>query len=114
MWALLVVLVPEAIEDALLRPEAAGRLDRLNGVLLERSVHAFVSAVLRWLATLDAFGLDAELNPPHCELADAVRGRKRCAVVGAKCPRQPKLRKSRLKHLLGREPVWMLERLTAC
>jgi hypothetical protein len=37
-------------------------------------VDAFVSAVLCRLAAFDALRFDAELNPPHGELADAVRG----------------------------------------
>ena len=56
MGALLIVKLDEVIEAALLLQEVEG--GRLGGFLLERQMHALVSAVLLRMARLDALDVD--------------------------------------------------------
>ena len=87
----LVVLVAEAVETHLLLA-AVGRR-RPRGLGLQHPVHALVPPVLLRLAGLDPLQLDAQLQPPRCQLAEAAgagRG-ERTAVVAPQTLWQPVL-----------------------
>jgi hypothetical protein len=59
-------------------------------------MHAFVAAILLWMAGLDALDRDAEPQPPDGELGEVEQGigtGERNAVVGADCLGQATLGK---------------------
>lgn len=81
--ALVVVLVPECIEGALLGRERGA--EGPNGPALERAMHAFKGAVLLRTAGMNPPVLNAQAHPPGVEIREAVnrlRG-ERHAVVRA-------------------------------
>jgi len=80
---LLVELESEVVELALLSAVIGG--GRLGGFGLERSMHAFVSAVLLRFAGLDTLREDAKSYPPGGELGESAQGvgGEGRAVVGA-------------------------------
>jgi transposase len=69
---LLVELLPEVVELALLRPATARWRARRLG--LERAVHALVTPVLLRLARLDELGQHPKAHPPGRELRQARQG----------------------------------------
>ena len=80
MEALDVEFVDEGVEAGLLlRAVPAGRS---GGLPLEGQVHVLVAGVLLGLARLDAFDGDAQPEPPHEELGEAVGDGEGQAVVG--------------------------------
>jgi hypothetical protein len=78
----LVVLTSKEIEGSLLQEQISGR--GLRSFSLERSVHPLVPTVLLRVSRLDAFGTDAESNPPDRELGEAAEslGGEWRSVVG--------------------------------
>ena len=106
--ALVVVGVPEVVEDGLLTP--AVRCSGPSGFTFESSMHSFVSAVVLRARRRNALMHDSQAHPPDVELGEAVQtyGRKRCTVVGANGSRQAVLTEEPLEtgsglHLLGRQ-----------
>src|SRR5215203_4134844 len=95
MGTLGIIELLKQIEMTLL--SLAGRLRR--NVVLERSVHAFVTAILARLARLDPLGMDTELNPPLRQLTDSAesQGGKRSTVVSTNGERQAILPKRPLQ-----------------
>ena len=80
MRALGVVAVHEAIEAGLLIGKGLAAL----GLFVQRAVHAFMPAVLRRSSRLNAFGSDAELDPPHAqgtEAAGCSTGKRRSIIT---------------------------------
>ena len=63
MRSVLVVFVHEALKSALLG--AKGVLRRLGGCGFEGAMHAFMSSVFLGLSWTNAFGLDAQAQPPN-------------------------------------------------
>src|ERR1700686_4048332 len=107
MRPLAVVALDEAIEACLLPQEILR--GRMSSFLLERQVHALMTAVLLRAAGPDALDANPEPQPPHRQLAQAEEGAgtgKGHSVVGADGQGQPKVLKSPLKHgkciVLGR------------
>src|SRR5689334_23048690 len=86
MGTLGVVLLYKKVKFALLL--SVGGLGR--DIMLEGSVHPFVTTVLAGLPRLDPFRTDAQLNPPLRQLAYAAQRQrsKRCPIVGTNGPRQ--------------------------
>src|SRR5215217_1972010 len=99
MRALVVVALDEVIEFGLLLQEVfAGGLGSLE---LQRQMHAFMPAVLLWVARLDALDLDAESEPPDGELGQIEEGictGERNAIIGANGLGQSELFENGLKH----------------
>ena len=62
MWAFVVVNPDEVIKAFLLLQEV--ERGGLGGLLFERQVHAFVTAVLFGVSWLDALEVDAQAQPP--------------------------------------------------
>jgi hypothetical protein len=107
--ALFIVLTTEAVEACLLGTLVALRGPGRFG--FQRAVHALVRAVLLRPPWRNSLMADAQLNPPHLELAQATErgGGKRCAVVGANGLGQTVLMEEALEdgaclYLLGRQP----------
>src|ERR1043166_1345587 len=99
MRPLVVVVLDELIKASLLLQEVLAR--RLGGFLLQRQVHALVSAVLLRLPGLDTLERDPQAQPPHRELAQAEeRGGagEGHAVVGADRAWQAVVLESALEH----------------
>lgn len=71
--SLVVIDSTELVEPTLLSTEV--RPWRRSGPLLERSVHAFMAAVLLRLTRFDELGSDAERDPPDRELGESCDGR---------------------------------------
>jgi hypothetical protein len=79
-----VELLPEGVEARLLLQ--AVQAGRAGGLLLEREMHALVTAILLWMAGLDALDRNAQAQPPNRELGEVEQGvgaGKRDAIVGA-------------------------------
>src|SRR5438876_6450213 len=101
MGPLVIELLAEDVEAALLRRETARR--RPRGLRLQGTVHPFMPAVLVRAPGLDELRQDAETDPPRRELRQAgQRGRgERHAVVAANPPRQPILMEQPREDGLG-------------
>jgi hypothetical protein len=72
MWPLIVVNFDEAVEALLLLQEV--ERGWLGGLLVQRQMHALVSAALLWVARLDALEADAQTQPPEAELGEPEEG----------------------------------------
>jgi hypothetical protein len=70
-----VVLATEVIECGLLLLER--RAWRQRRFLLERAMHALVASILLGMAGLNAFGTDAEPDPPNRQLAQTCQPDRR-------------------------------------
>ena len=100
--ALVVELSDEAVELALLRSEAVRW--RPGGLVLERAVHALMTAILLRMARLNAFNADPQPEPPDGKLAQLEQGVGRSegnAVIAADVRRQAALLEKPLKHGKG-------------
>ena len=84
----MIELRAKAIEARLLLREVGG--GRSGGLGFEGAMHSLMAAVLLGLASRDALGGNAELDPPYAEPAEAARaeGGERRTVVGADRARQ--------------------------
>src|SRR6266446_1749486 len=85
---------------------------------LEGPMHPFVGAVLLRTGGQNPLVLNAQPDPPHVELREAVdaAGGERHAVVGANGPRQPVLAKEAIEGgsdalALGREQTLTAEQV---
>jgi len=86
VWAEVVVVVPEAVEDVLLGGDVG--LRRLRGILLECTMHSLVPAVLFGVSGFYTFGPYAEPDPPDGKWRQASKsgaGERRAVV----CPDDP-------------------------
>ena len=83
MGAQFIELFAELIEASLLTAQGGGRWP--SCFLLERSVHALVSAVLFRMTGLDEFRIDPESDPPDRETTQSSNGRggEGHSIVGA-------------------------------
>src|SRR3569833_2344212 len=113
MWSLLIEFLDEGVEAFLLLEQI--RLGRTSRFLLERAVHSLVRAVLLGLAGLDAFVLDAELQPFDRELSEPGQAarRKRRSVVAADDARHAVLAEEPLEDGPDRTALRALERFAA-
>ena len=98
----------EPIERALLGGQMP--VGWAGGRGLQGAMHPFVGAVLLWTRRQDPLVLNAQPDPPHVELREAVDagGGERHPVVGADGARQPVLAEEALEngpdaHALGRQ-----------
>src|SRR5262249_44233741 len=100
MRPLFIVDAAKDIEPLLLGAPTGGW--RVAAFELERPMQALVTAVLARLTSFDPFRLDAELDPPHRESAQApyARTRKRWSIVAADRARQAVFSESRLHQRL--------------
>ena len=99
MRTLIIVAVDEVVELGLLLQEVFA--SRLGGLQLKRQMHAFMAAVLLWVARLYALDLDAQPEPPHGQFGQIEEGigtGKRNAVIGADGFGQAELLENSLKH----------------
>ncbi len=98
MGALVIVALAEGVEARLLGSRVRRR--RCRRVLLQRPVHALVTAVLLRAARSDPLEPDAELQPVRRKPAQAARAgaRKRRPVVAADRLRQPVPAQQPLDH----------------
>src|SRR4029077_10884283 len=89
---LVVVAGDEVVKACLLLEHVrGGGVGRLR---FQREVPPFMSAVLLWMARLDALDLNAQPQPPDRQLAEAIERRRRREghpVVGADRGGEPKL-----------------------
>src|SRR5262245_47514427 len=104
----MIVLGAETVEGVLLRAMGVARWR--GGFCVERAMHSLMTAVLCWLAGVDALWPDTQFDPPHRQAgksADTHR-RERRTVVGAHAERKPVLAESRTKyglHVVKRRPL---------
>src|SRR5882672_1580594 len=98
MGALPVIFLLKRIIVALLLMEIALR----RHCLLQGSMHPLVTPVLGRFSRLNPLRLDAQLDPPFRELAEAAQGQRgeRCSIIGADHLGQPGLPKDPLKPRL--------------
>src|SRR2546423_6681832 len=110
MRSLGVELVNEGVEALLLLQAIHAR--RAGGLLLQREVHALVTAVLLRTAGLDAFDRDAEAKPPDRELGEIEQGvgtGEGHAIVGADGQRQSAFMEQALEGRAGKVFAGRLE-----
>src|SRR5260370_9518178 len=79
----LIVFLAKAVQSALLLAPVGGR--RVCGLLFQRAMHAFVSAILLRMPSFDALWHDAQLDPPYRQPRQPGRpsGRNRRAAIGS-------------------------------
>lgn len=101
MWAVMIKLLSEMIELALLRRKV-GRW-RSRGFRFQSPVHLLMTAVLLWLARLDKFRQHAQADPPGREAGESGQGvgGERHAVIGADPFGQAEFLEQAGKHGLG-------------
>jgi hypothetical protein len=72
-----------------------------GGLFFQSEMHAFMAAILLWMARLDALDANAQAQPPDRELAQikqSVSGSEGHAVIAADVGGQAALFKKPLKH----------------